>query len=150
MCKKEYRIIVTRNKRKDRQIDLLSGSAYTYQGIITNNNVMSEKEVIEFYNQRGGAENSNRYMLNDFNLHQLPFMDMDTNTVYMYLMAMYATLFEWMKELLVKNKTEGITLKMKVKAVCFNYITVASTFIYHARQKILNVFSSQNYPPLRI
>src|SRR3972149_4136756 len=34
---KQYRIVVTRNKRKDGQMDLLSGSAYTYQGIITNN-----------------------------------------------------------------------------------------------------------------
>ena len=34
---KQYRIVVTRKKRKDGQIDLLSGSAYTYQGILTNN-----------------------------------------------------------------------------------------------------------------
>jgi hypothetical protein len=40
-CKKAHRIVVTRNKRKDCQIDLLSGSAYTYQGIITNNEQMS-------------------------------------------------------------------------------------------------------------
>ena len=147
---KEYRIAVTRKKRTDGQIDLLSGSAYTYQGIITNNEIITEKEVIEFYNQRGDAENSNRYLLNDFNLHHLPFMDMDTNTVYMYLMAMCATLFEWMKNLLVKNKTKSITLKMRVKAVCFHYITVATTFINHAGQKILKVFSVEQYAILRI
>jgi hypothetical protein len=54
-----------------------------------------QKEVIEFYNQRGDAENSNRYMLNDFNLHHLPFPDMSTNSVFMYLMGMCATLLEW-------------------------------------------------------
>ena len=93
--------------------------------------------MIEFYNLRGDAENSNRYILNDFNLHHLPFPDMDTNTVYMYLMAMCATLFEWVKTVLVKNKTKAITLTMRVKAVCFHYITVATTFITHARKKIL-------------
>jgi hypothetical protein len=142
---KQYRIVVTRKKRKDGQMDLLSGSAYTYQGIITNNEKESEKEVIEFYNQRGDAENSNRYMLGDFNLHHLPFPDMDTNTVYMYLMAMCSTLFEWIKTVLVKNKAKAITLSMRVKAVCFHYITVAATFVRHAHQKILNVFSPYEY-----
>jgi hypothetical protein len=147
---KPFRIAVTREKRKDGQIDMLSGSAYTYQGIITNNYVQTEKEVIEFYNQRGDAENSNRYMLNDFNLHHLPFPDLSTNTVFMYLMAMCATLFEWVKTVLVKNKTKGITLTMRIKAVCFHYITVATTFITHARKKILKVFSAQQYCILRI
>ena len=147
---KQYRIAVTRKLRKDAQIDLLSGSAYTYQGIITNNKEQNEKQVIEFYNQRGDAENSNRYMLGDFNLHHLPFPDMDTNTVYMYLMAMCATLFEWMKNVLVKNKTKGITLSMRAKAVCFHYITVATTFVKHAKQEILKVFSSQEYCVLKI
>lgn len=148
--KKEYRVVVTRKQRKDGQIDLLSGSAYTYQGIITNDEDKDEKEVIEFYNQRGDAENSNRYMLNDFNLHHLPFPDLSTNTVFIYLMAMCAILFEWLKNILVKNKTKGITISMRVKAVCFHYITVAATFVKHAREKILKVFSDEKYSILRI
>ena len=147
---KQYRIVVTRKKRTDCQMDLLSCTAYTYQGIITNNQVMSEEEVIKFYNLRGDAsENSNRYMLNDFNLHHLPFMDMNTNTVYMYFMAMCATLFEWTKNVLVKNKVKAITLSMRVKAVCFNYITIAATFVKHARKTILKVFSGESYSILR-
>ena len=149
-CGKLHRIVVTRKKRKDGQMDLLSGNAFTYQGIITNNEEDTEKEAIEFYNQRGDAENSNRYLLNDFNLHHLPFPDMDTNTVYMYLMAMCAILFEWIKTVLVKNKTKAITIRMRVKAVCFHYITVATTFIKHAHQKILKVFSKQEYCVLQI
>lgn len=147
---KQYRVVVTRKKRKDQQIDLLSGCAYTYQGIITNNQEQNEKEVIEFYNQRGDAENSNRYMLGDFNLHHLPFPDMDTNTVYMYLMAMCATLFEWIKMVLINNETKKITISMRVKAVCFHYISVATTFVNHAHQKILKVFSKQEYKILKI
>ena len=142
---KQYRIVVTRKKRKDAQIDFLSGSAYTYQGIITNNYEQTEKQVTEFYNGRGDAENSNRYMLGDFNLHHLPFPDMDTDTVYMYLMAMCSTLFEWVKTILVKNKTKGVTISMRVKAVCFHYITVAATFVKHAGQRVLKVFSPHEY-----
>ena len=147
---KEYRVVITRKKRKDGQMDMLSGSAYTFYGIMTNNNTESEKQAIEFYNQRGDDENSNRYMLNDFNLHHLPFPDLSTNTVFMYLMAMCATIFEWFKSVLVKNKVQRITLSMRVKAVCFRYITVASTFVKHARQTILTIFSSEPYSILRI
>lgn len=146
---KEYRIVVTRKRRTDGQLDLLSGSAYTYQGIITNDEDTGEKDVIEFYNQRGDAENSNRYMLNDFNLHHLPFPDLSTNTVFIYLMAMCATLFEWLKNVLVKNKVQAITLTMRVKSLCFHYITVATLFIQHARERILKVFSPQEYSVLQ-
>ncbi len=87
----------TNKHRQDGQIDLLMGNVYSYQGIINSNYQMAEKEVIKFYNQRGNAANSNRYILNDFNLHHLPFPDIDTNTVNMYLMALWAVLFEWIK-----------------------------------------------------
>ena len=147
---KAYRIVVTRSLKKDAQIDLLLGSAYNYYGIMTSDEILTNKEVIEFYNDRGDAENSNRYLLDDFNLHHLPFPDMDTNTVYMYLMAMCSILFDWIKIILVNNKTQKITLGMRVKAVCLHYIAVATTFINHARQKILQVFSSQEYQILRI
>lgn len=149
-CGKKYRIAVTRNLKANLQIDMLSGKAYTYQGIITNDNTETTKGVIEFYNKRGDAENSNRYMLNDFNLHHLPFPDLSTNTVYMYLMAMCAILFEWTKTVLVKNKTKGITISMRVKRVCFHYIAVATTFVKHAHQNILKIFSAQEYIELRI
>lgn len=145
-----YRIVVTRVLKESGQYDLLSGCAYDYYGIMTSNSTLTNKEVIEFYNKRGDAENSNRYLLNDFNLHHLPFPDMDTNTVFMYLMAMCAILFEWTKTILVNNKADGVKLNMRVKAVCFHYITVASTFINHAREKIIHVFSSTKYVVLKI
>jgi hypothetical protein len=145
-----YRVVVTRTAKKDKQIDMECGTAYNYYGIITDDRAQDEKEVIEFYNQRGDSENSNRNILADFNLHHLPFPDMCTNTVYMYLMAMCTTLFEWIKSILVANKTLGITLSMRVKAVCFRYITVASTFITHSREKILKIFSTQKYETLKI
>lgn len=145
-----YRIVITRIKKKTNQIDFESGTAYDYYGIMTNNFMLSNQGVIEFYNQRGDAENSNRYILNDFNLHHLPFPDMNTNTVYMYLMAMSSILFDWTKIILVMNKTPNITLKMRVKAICFRYINVATNFVTHARQKTIQVFSTQQYQILKI
>lgn len=148
--KKSYRVVVTRTLKKDKQYDLLSGTAYNYYGIITNNMTLSDLEIITFYNQRGDAENSNKFLIRDFNLKHLPFMDLDSNTVYMYLMAMCSILFEWVKLILVKNKTPNITLNIRVKAVCFRYIAVSTTFVNHAKEKILKVFSSQEYKILKI
>jgi len=145
-----YRIVVTRSEKKDKQIDLMSGTPYNYYGIMTNNLLFSNQEIIEFYNQRGDAENSNKFLISDFNLNRLPFMDFDTNTAFMYMMAMCAIVFEWTKIILVKNKTANINLKMRVKAVCFRYTIVATTFVNHAKEKILQVFSSQEYKILQI
>jgi hypothetical protein len=145
-----YRIVVTRTLRKDQQIDLISQTPYNYYGIMTNNFIFSDQEVIAFYNQRGDAENSNKFLISDFNLKRLPFMDFDTNTVFMYLTAMCNILFEWVKIILVKNQTSNINLKMRVKAVCFRYITVATTFVNHAKEKVLHVFSDQEYKILQI
>jgi hypothetical protein len=148
--KLSYRVVVTRTLRKDKQIDLISETPYNYYGIMTNNLLFSNQQIIEFYNQRGDAENSNKFLISDFNLKRMPFMDFDTNTVFMYLMAMCNILFEWAKIILVKNKTPNINLKMRVKAVCFRYITVATTFVNHAKEKVLQVFSDQEYKILKI
>lgn len=146
-----YRAVIIREPREDKQGDLFSAGAYKYFGLLTNDWSKDEKEVIEFYNQRGDAENSNKYMLNDFNLHHLPFCELSTNTVFMYLMAMCCILFEWTKHILVANKVRSIKMSMRVKAVCFHYITVASTFIRHARKRWLKIFAPQGtYSQLRI
>lgn len=88
-----YSVVVTRTLRKDHQMDLLSETPYNYYGIMTDNLLFSNQEVIEFYNQRGDTENSNKFLISDFNLKRLPFMDLDTNTAFMYLMVMCNILF---------------------------------------------------------
>lgn len=145
-----YRIVVTRSIKKDNQIDLLSGTAFNYYGIMTNNMLFTDQQIIEFYNKRGDSENANKLLISDYNLCHLPFMDLDTNTVFMYFMAMSLIIFEWTKIILVKNKTRNINLKMRIKAVCFRYITVAGTFVNHAREKVLTIFSDQDYKILQI
>lgn len=145
-----YRGVITREAREDKQGDLFTTDAYKYFGLLTNDWGKNEKEVIEFYNQRGDSENSNKYMLNDFNLHHLPFSDLSTNTVFMYLMAMCSILFEWTKHILVVNKVQAISMSMRIKAVCFHYVTVASTFISHARKRCIKIFAPQGtYQPLQ-
>jgi hypothetical protein len=147
---KIYRLVVSRHLKEDHQMDIETGTAYTFQAIITNEFKESEQQVIEFYNQRGDAENSNRFMLNDFNMNNLPFMDMTTNTVYMYLTGLIAILFEYAKQLLINNKVEGIQACMRVKAICFHYIHVAGEWVKKKGQEILKIFSTKIYKPLQV
>ena len=123
---------------------------YRYSAIITNNEEKNETDVIQFYNQRWDSENTNRYMLNDFNLNSLPFMDMATNTVSMYMMAYAAILFEWSKSILVNNKVEAIQKTMRIKAVCFHYITVAGEWVVKKGKEILKMYSEKKHQVLEI
>ena len=148
-CVNAHRVVVTRSPVKDGQTNLFTGN-YTYYGIMTNHQEMTDKEVIEFYNQRGDAENTNKFLLNDFNLNHLPFPDMNTNTVYMHFQCIVAILFEWLKKILVANKIPNINLTMRIKAVCFHYITVATEFIRNKKENVLIVYSHQKYQHLKI
>ena len=146
-----YRVVVTRTLRADKQLDIFSGQPYTYYGIITTDITSTNKEVILFYNQRGNdSENNNKNLLNDFNLNRLPFMDMDTNTAYMGLMALCNVLFGYAKKILVHNDVEGISIKDRVKKVCFRYISVCTSIVKNARKSIIKVFSVKKYKTLEL
>ena len=147
---KEYRVVVTRSKIKKNEPVLFPEENYTYYGIITNDLEMSNLEVIKFYNKRGNdSENNNKNLLNDFNIHRLPFMDLDTNTVYIGLMAVCSNIFEWIKLILVKNKVEGVEIQHRTKRIFMQYICVCGKFIKHARTTIFVIFSTKRkYKPL--
>jgi Transposase DDE domain group 1 len=148
---KEYRIVVSRSKVKKEEIVLFEEYNYVYFGIITNNLVKTEQEVIEFYNQRGNdSENNNKNLLNDFNLNHLPFMDMDTNSVYIGLMLICSNLFEWIKTILVKNKAEGIEQYHRTKRVFYRYISLCGKWIKHAGNKILKIYTKKKYEILQV
>ena len=147
---KSYRIVVKRTKNSNLELPF-EELKYNFQGIITNDYEMSELEVIKFYNQRGDvSENYNKNLLNDFNLNHLPFMDMNTNTVYMGFVTISGILFEWIKKILVANKVEGIELKNRVKRVLFKYINICIKITKHAKMSNIIIYSDKKYKYLTI
>ena len=52
---KAYRLVIQRQKRMDSVQDLWEGE-YTYRCILTNEYESSVREIVEFYNLRGGKE----------------------------------------------------------------------------------------------
>ena len=52
---KAYRLVIQRQKRMDGVLDLWEGE-YIYRCILTNDYESSAREIVEFYNLRGGKE----------------------------------------------------------------------------------------------
>ena len=78
---RNYRLVVMRVKNDKSQDDLFDG-AFIYRCILTNDWNSTEKEVVEYYNQRGSSEQIFDVMNNDFGWKHLPCSDMNHNTVY--------------------------------------------------------------------
>ena len=52
---KAYRLVIQRQRRVDGNLDLWEGE-YAYRCILTNGYTSTNREVVEFYNLRGGKE----------------------------------------------------------------------------------------------
>ena len=52
---KLYRLVIQRQRRTERELDIWEGE-YTYRCILTNDYESSARDVVEFYNLRGGKE----------------------------------------------------------------------------------------------
>ena len=50
-----YRLVIQRQRRTNGDLDLWEGE-YTYRCILTNNYDSSTRDIVEFYNKRGGKE----------------------------------------------------------------------------------------------
>jgi hypothetical protein len=143
--KTEYRVVVQRRLFNEKD-ELFEELKYAYYGIITNDLEMNDLGVIQFYNQRGHvSENYNKNLLNDFNIKHLPFMDLDTNTVFMGFMAACGILFEWLKSIMVKNKVQGVEIQHRVKRFFFKYVSVCAKIVRHAGRETLQIFGKDTY-----
>lgn len=67
---KNYRLVIMREKTDNNQIDMFTGDSFSYRSILTNDLTSHEKEVIEYYNQRGSNEKVFDVMNNDFGWKQ--------------------------------------------------------------------------------
>jgi hypothetical protein len=61
-----YRLVVKRRPRKDGQVNLITQDSYDYRAIITNNNEMTDIELVNFYGHRGNMERQFDILKNDF------------------------------------------------------------------------------------
>ena len=144
---RNYRLVVMREKGDDPQLDLFTGDNFIYRCILTNDHQSSEKEVIEYYNQRGGSETNFDVLNNDFGWKHLPYSDMRYNTVYMIMTAMLKNFYLYILSLISKV-FKNIHPTTRLKRFIFRFICVAGQWVYQNRQWKLKLFTNRPYERL--
>jgi len=147
-CEEEnYRLVIMREKSDDNQIDMFTGDTFIYRSILTNDWQSTEKEVIEYYNQRGGSEKLFDIMNNDFGWKHLPCSFMNENTVYLIIMAMAKNFYNYFVGNAAKY-FEDIMPTTRLKRFIFRFISVAGKWVYTGRQWVLKLFTDKPYEVL--
>ena len=139
---KEYRIVVTKEKRKDGQINLFTGEACNYSVILTNDFEKSDDEVVVFYNARGGEEREFDEVKNDFGWNKLPFSKLEENTVFLILMAMCKNLYVHLIQKF-SEKIKCLSPNFRIKKFIFRFICVPAKWVESGRVKRLRIYSSR-------
>jgi len=144
---RNYRLVVMREKSDDPQLDLFTGDNFIYRCILTNDHESSEKEVIEYYNQRGGSEKNFDIMNNDFGWNHLPCSDMKYNTVYLIMTAMIKNFYQYILPKISKV-FKNIPPMTRLKRFIFRFICVAGRWVYQNRGWKLKLFTDRPYERL--
>ena len=136
---KAYRLVIQRQKRLDGDLDLWEGQ-YTYRCILTNDYTSSARDVVEFYNLRGGKERIFDDMNNGFGWNRLPKSFMAENTAFLLLTALIRNFY---KGIMAKTDVKDFGLKAtsRMKAFVFKFISVPAKWVKTARQHVLNVYT---------
>ena len=106
----------------DGELDLWEGE-YTYRCILTNDYDSSTRDIVEFYNKRGGKERIFDDMNNGFGWNRLPKSFMSENTVFLLLTALIHNFY---KTIISKLDTKAFGLKetSRIKALSPSYLQV--------------------------
>lgn len=137
---KVYRLVIQKQKRMDGDTDLWEGE-YTYRCILTNDHESSEREIVEFYNQRGREERVLDEMNNGFGWGRLPKSFMAENAAFLILTALIHNFY---KAIMKDNVFRNFELKdtSRIKSFVFRFISVPAKWVRTARQHRLNIYSA--------
>lgn len=138
------RLVIQRTKENHGEGNLFTNDARVYRSILTNDMKSSEKEVIEYYNQRGTSEKVFDVMNNDFGWSKLPFSFMNENTVFMIVTSICRAIYQW---LLNRYSQVFPLLKpfYRLKKFIFRFITVCAKWVKGQRGMKLIVFDDRPY-----
>lgn len=137
------RIVIQRKRRNSGEsMDLWEGE-YTYRYIITNDYDSTEREIVEYYNQRGAQERIFDEMNNGFGWKSLPKSFMDENTVFLLMTALIRNFYLLLKSRMGKDglKAFGLKKNSRIKTFVFRFVSVPAKWIQTAREKRLNIYS---------
>ena len=134
-----YRFVIQRQRRTSGDLDLWEGE-YTYRCILTNDYKSSTRDIVEFYNLRGGKERIFDDMNNGFGWNKLPKSFMAENTVFLLLTALIRNFYKTIMSRL-DTKAFGLKKTSRIKAFVFRFISVPAKWIMTARRYVLNIYT---------
>jgi len=144
---RNYRLVIMREKGNSNQIDLFTRDTFVYRSILTDDWESTEKEVVEYYNNRGTSEKIFDVMNNDFGWKHLPFSFLNENNAFMIITAMIKNFYNFFVAI-VSEIFEGINPTTRLKRFVFRFITVAGKWVYRGRQWVLKLYTKQPYEQL--
>ena len=136
---KAYRLVIQRERRANAELDLWEGE-YTYRCILTNDYTSTNREIVEFYNLRGGKERIFDDMMGGFGWARMPKSFMAQNTVFLLLTALIRNFYRFLIERL-DAKAFGLDKTSRIKAFVFRFISVPAKWIRTARAFRLNIYT---------
>ena len=146
---KGYRLVVMREKSSSNQLDMFTGDSFKYRSILTNDHKGTEKEVIEYYNQRGSSEKLFDVMNNDFGWKHLPCSFMNENTSYLIIMSLLKNFYNYVVGKFA-SIFEDIKPTTRLKRFVFRVVSVAGKWVYTGRQWVLKLYTTKPYEALLV
>ncbi|MBU0488023.1 MAG: IS1380 family transposase [Bacteroidetes bacterium] len=144
-----FRLVVMREKSDDSQLDLFTRDNFIYRTILTNDWESDEKQVIEYYNQRGKSEKLFDVMNNDFCWKHLPCSFINENASFLIITALIKNFYNYLVAKISKVFGE-IKPTTRLKRFIFRFISVSGKWIYSARQWVLKLYSDSPYERLQV
>jgi hypothetical protein len=144
--KEPERRIVAYRYRVTGQLSLEDGSGgYRYYAVVTNDQQSDAQHCIAFYNHRGcEGEHHFKELDHDFGWDHLPFDNMATNTVYMYMTVIAYLLFNVFKMRYAKQ-CSFVRAEMRLKNFILHFVALTAKWIKTGRQYILKLFTHKDY-----
>ena len=137
-----HRIVAYRFANKTGQISALTNDAKNYLFIITNDDEISEREAIIFYNKRGDSERVFDIQNNDFNWNSMPHSFLQENTVYLIIMAFAHIIYKYILKLF-SEVVDGLSRTSRLKKFIFRVINIVAKFTRSGRQDVVQ-FATNN------
>ena len=138
---KEYRLIVKRKQKKEKQLNIFTQDAYEYRAILTNNETFNATEIAQFYNHRGNMEKQFDILKNDFGWDHMPFSELKNNTVFLYITAYCRNLYKHIISYF-SRKTRTLKSSFRVKKFLFRFIILPAKWVKQARQNKLRIYGN--------
>lgn len=140
----KYRLIVTREKRRDGQLNLFTGECYLYKAVMTNDFEMLDEQAVAFYNQRGKQEREFDILKNEFAWNKIPFSKLEQNTAFLYITAMCRNIYQYI--ICKFSKTHKyLASHFRLKKFIFRFICIPAKWVKSGRQLKLRIYGNIEY-----